>query len=100
LSTFYRKIKKESKKVSTSHGYEGCIILVAPNTGMRKAEILNLEWSQVNLKEGFITLVAQKTKSRKTRRQVALNRTKNGKQNLIIVSGIFGHYKVPELSST
>jgi integrase len=50
------------------------IILVALDTGMRKAEILNLEWNQVNLEEGFITLVAQKTKSRKTRR-IPLNRS-------------------------
>jgi integrase len=28
------------------------IILVALNTGMRKSEILNLEWDQVNLEEG------------------------------------------------
>jgi integrase len=44
------------------------IILAALNTGMRKSEILNLEWDQVKLEEGFITLVAQKNKSRKTRR--------------------------------
>ena len=29
------------------------IILVELNTGMRKAEVLNLEWEQVNLEEGF-----------------------------------------------
>jgi integrase len=43
------------------------IILVALNTGMRKAEILNLEWDQVNLDEGFIRIEAQRSKNRKVR---------------------------------
>jgi integrase len=42
--------------------------MVALNSGMRKSEILNLEWNQVNLDEGFITLIARKTKTRKIRR--------------------------------
>jgi integrase len=50
------------------------LILVALNSGMRKSEILNLEWNQVNLDEGFITLIARKTKSRKIRR-IPLNRS-------------------------
>jgi integrase len=52
----------------------GHLILVALNSGMRKNEILNLEWNQVNLDEGFITLIARKTKSRKIRR-IPLNRS-------------------------
>ncbi len=32
---------------------------------MRKSEILNLEWDQVNLEGGFITVVAQKSKTRR-----------------------------------
>jgi integrase len=43
------------------------IILVALNTGIRKAEILNLEWDQVNLEEGFIRIEAQRSKNRKIR---------------------------------
>jgi integrase len=43
------------------------IILVALNTRMRKAEILNLEWNQVNLEEGFIRIEAQRSKNRKIR---------------------------------
>jgi integrase len=42
------------------------IILVALNTGMRKSEILNLGWDQVNL-EGFIRIEAQRSKNRKIR---------------------------------
>jgi integrase len=44
------------------------IIMVAINTGMRKSEILNLEWDQVNLEGGFITVVAHKSKTRRIRR--------------------------------
>jgi len=43
------------------------VILVALNTGMRKAEIYNLEWDQVNLEEGFIRIEAQRGKDRKIR---------------------------------
>jgi integrase len=50
------------------------IIMVAINTGMRKSEILNLEWDQVNLESGFITVVAQKSKTRRIRR-IPLNRS-------------------------
>lgn len=48
------------------------IILVALNTGMRRGEILNLHWHQINVERGFITV--QKTKSRKLRR-IPLNRS-------------------------
>jgi integrase len=41
------------------------IILVALNTGMRRGEILNLEWNQINIEKGFISV--KKTKSRKLR---------------------------------
>ena len=44
------------------------IIMVAINTGMRKSEILNLEWDHVNLEGGFITVVARKSKTRRIRR--------------------------------
>jgi len=42
------------------------IILVALNTGMRRGEILNLEWNRVNIEERFITV--NKTKSSKLRK--------------------------------
>lgn len=41
------------------------VILVALNTGMRKAEILNLKWDNVNLDTGLISVI--KTKSRRMR---------------------------------
>ncbi len=50
------------------------IIMIGINTGMRKGEILKLEWSYVNLEENFITLKAQITKTR-TIRRIPLNNT-------------------------
>ena len=32
------------------------IIITALNTGMRKGEILNLKWSNVDFKKGYITV--------------------------------------------
>ncbi|MFC2146403.1 tyrosine-type recombinase/integrase [Acidobacteriota bacterium] len=64
------------------------VILVALNTGMRKAEIYNLEWVNVNLEYNFITVTAQEAKNKKTRRIpinkslrelfLKLNLTRNG----------------------
>jgi integrase len=43
-------------------------IMVALNTGMRKGEILTLEWSNVNLERNFITVKAQENKSKRLKR--------------------------------
>ena len=39
------------------------IVKLAYHTGMRQAEILNLTWGQVDVKEGFIKLEAWDTKT-------------------------------------
>lgn len=51
------------------------IVLFAVNTGLRRMEILTLEWGQVNLKDGILILHNQNhlTKSRKVR-SVPLNK--------------------------
>ena len=61
---------------------------MALNTGMRKAEIHNLKWVNVNLEHNFITVTAQEAKNKKIRRiainkslrelLLKLNRTMNG----------------------
>jgi integrase len=43
------------------------IIRVAYHTGMRRGEILNLTWGQVDLKEGFLWLRAEDTKTNEGR---------------------------------
>jgi integrase len=39
------------------------IVLIAYYTGMRRSEIVYLEWSEVDLKKGFIRLPAERTKT-------------------------------------
>lgn len=48
------------------------IAITALNTGMRKGEILNLTWDQVDLKHGFILLVNTKNGER---REIPINDT-------------------------
>ncbi|GMT42452.1 MAG: integrase [bacterium] len=48
------------------------IVITALNTGMRKSEILNLAWSRVDLKHGFILLEDTKNGER---REIPINRT-------------------------
>ena len=56
------------------------IVLLAVNTGMRKAEIQNLKWREVDFHRGFITL--SRTKNGETR-NVPLNRT--GREALLSI---------------
>jgi integrase len=51
------------------------IVITALNTGMRKSEILNLTWEQVDLKHGFILL--DRTKNGE-RREIPINNTLRG----------------------
>ena len=48
------------------------VVQIALNTGMRRSEILQLKWEQVNIEQGYITVI--KTKSGK-QRIVPMNRT-------------------------
>jgi len=48
------------------------IVITALNTGMRKEEILNLKWDNVDLKNGFILLDITKNGER---REIPINRT-------------------------
>jgi integrase len=49
-------------------------IVIALNTGMRRGEILNLEWMNVNLEDYFITITAREAKSKRIRR-IPVNRS-------------------------
>ena len=48
------------------------IVITALNTGMRKGEILDLRWDQVDLKHGFILLEVTKNGER---REISINET-------------------------
>jgi integrase len=56
------------------------IVIIALNSGMRKSEILNLTWNQVDLKHGFIML--ERTKNGE-RREIPINMSlRNALENL------------------
>lgn len=57
-------------KQSTSQYLHTCVVL-AISTGMRKSELMKLEWKDVNLKEGFLIL----------------HETKNGERRRVTLSG-------------
>jgi len=50
------------------------LIILAANTGMRKGEILGLEWSHINLEKEFLTVISDNSKSGKGR-HILLNKT-------------------------
>jgi integrase len=62
----------EAAKASRSP-YLADLVILALNTGMRREEMLGLEWCRVDLQAGLIHLEAQHTKAGK-RRSVPLNR--------------------------
>lgn len=57
--------EEEVRLLAASSDYLKSILIVALNTGMRRGEILNLRWSQVDLNKRFIK--AENTKSGKNR---------------------------------
>jgi integrase len=56
----YLKPEEIKRLLEACNGYLRAIVITALNTGMRKAEILNLRWSDVDLKNRKITIVNTK----------------------------------------
>jgi integrase len=54
-------------KRKRSHAWLAPILVVAYDTGMRKEEVLDLKWSQVDLKTGQVLLAPQDTKTEEGR---------------------------------
>ncbi len=59
---------EETKLLDASSPELRAIIICALNTGMRKNEILTLEWANIDIDRNIITLEHTNTKSKKTRR--------------------------------
>jgi len=64
--------EEKDRLLEVSPPYLRAILVTALNTGMRKSEIIDLKWSNVDLDNDLITLHATNTKSKKLRR-VPLN---------------------------
>ncbi|WP_286265308.1 site-specific integrase [Thalassotalea atypica] len=67
------------------------VVLIAMNTGMRKGEILSLEWEQVDFGNRIITVVSDKAKSGKTRHIPMNNIAYNALANWKELSGKKGY---------
>jgi integrase len=63
------------------------IMLMAYDTGMREGEILNLRWSQLDLKAGAVQLGAQDTKTNKPRTVYLTSRVREALSRLPRVVG-------------
>ncbi len=61
-------IEEEISLLNNSNYYLRNIIICALNTGMRKGEIISLEWNNIDLKNNVITLKHTNTKSKKDRK--------------------------------
>ncbi len=100
----YLSAKEAQDLVSVCDEHLKPIVIAALHTGMRRGEILNLKWDNVDLQHGFILL--DKTKNR-TRREIPINKTlkallqnllnnrprryveKNGAKDLMITEYVF-----------
>ncbi|OGW36954.1 MAG: hypothetical protein A2Y97_10135 [Nitrospirae bacterium RBG_13_39_12] len=68
----YLSIEECNTLINTCDNHLKPIVVTALNAGMRKGEILNLKWEQVDLKHGFILL--DRTKNGE-RREIPINKT-------------------------
>jgi len=82
-------VEQEEKLINSAILYLKSIIITALNTGMRKAEILNLKWSDVNLVNNIITITQTNSKSKKARKVFINSKLKKLMLELKLKSG--GH---------
>ena len=73
--------------ISNCTGSIRAIVITALNTGMRKGEILNLKWDNVDLRHGFILLDVTKNGER---REIPINETLRG-----ILQGLTRRLDIP-----
>jgi len=95
-------LEEEKNLLECSEPYLKAIIIGAINTALRKSEIINLKWSDVNLETNLITLQHSITKNNKTRmvpinatlRKVLLSqKLKSGGNDYVFLSSLNRPYK-------
>lgn len=70
------------------------IFALAISTGMRRAELLGLHWSQVDLNRGVIHLDADQTKASEDRMVILLPEAREAFKAIPRVDGRVFHYKI------
>ena len=68
----YLMPEEVQKLLSNCNGFIRPIVLVALNTGMRKGEILDLKWENINFDLGIISIMKTNTKN-KVRKDIPMN---------------------------
>lgn len=72
----YLSVEEIQRLINSCDNHLRPIVIVALNTGMRKDEILNLKWDNLDLRAGFILLTQDMTKNGE-RKEIPINRTLN-----------------------
>lgn len=73
---YKRKGKDVKANVEADNRYLKAIILLGLDSGMRRNEILKLEWKDIDFQTGIIKILGTHTKTQKTRTAPLTNRTK------------------------
>ncbi|MGB7069071.1 MAG: site-specific integrase [Pyrinomonadaceae bacterium] len=74
--SYKRKGKAVTATVDADNPHLKAIILLGLDSGMRRGEILSLEWTDIDLESGIIKILGTHTKTQKTRSVPMTNRTR------------------------
>jgi len=95
-----RNIEAPKPLIYTFTDYLQPLVILALNTGMRRGELLSLEWPQVDVRRRLLTVLGEKSKSNQTR-HIPLNdeafqilmswRNQADSQNYVFTSPITGN---------
>lgn len=73
---YKRKGKDVKANVEADNPHLKAIVLLGLDAGMRRGEILKLEWQDIDLETGLVRILGTHTKTQKTRTAPLTNRTK------------------------
>ncbi|KJU86692.1 phage integrase family protein [Candidatus Magnetobacterium bavaricum] len=86
----YLSVEECHTLLNTCDSHLKPIVFVALNTGMRKGEILSLQWNNIDLKNGFILLeITKNGERREIPINATLNRTLQGLDRRLDVPSLF-----------